>query len=246
MKKWIKRVILIVCICVFGYSAYNLYTIYSDKKEIEQETEKYKKSALTSKNKKSYLDPDWEKLQEENQNIIAWIYVPDCGISFPVVQGSDNSYYLTHSADGSENPRGAIFLDAGADAQFGNDNSLIYGHSVDGGGMFTDLKNFADESFFKKHPYFYLSTPQGNYRVNIMVFAKTTDGSVYYTTQFGTEQDSVLQTMQDQATFYREVDTTTGHFVTLSTCNLDYGFNSNQRYILTGVLEPVNEIEITD
>ncbi len=237
MKKWIYRIVLIVCICVFGYSAFQLYTIYSEKRQVEKETETLKKNV----EKGEVLDPDWESLQAENPDIIAWLYVPDCDISFPIVQGTDNSFYLTHTATKEYNPRGAVFLEAKANAQFQDDNSLVYGHSVEGGGMFTDLKQFTDSDFFKEHPNFYLLTPNGNYICNILTFAKTQDRSIYYTSSFGDYQQETVEGMIANAMYYNTLDTEGKRMITLSTCNLDYGFNSDQRYVLTGVLEETNE-----
>ena len=236
MKKWIYRIIMLVCICVFGYSAFHLYQIYSDKHQVEQETQTYQKMATSSKDSQ-VLNPDWDALQQSAPDIVAWLYVPGCDINFPVVQGSDNSYYLDHTTGKQSSPYGSIFLDYKANNQFMDDNSIIYGHSVEGGGMFTNLKNFTDESFFNKHDFFYLFTPNGNYKCTIYTFAKTTDSSSFYTTAFGSYRDETLAKWVSDAMYSRAVDTTSTHFVSLSTCNLDYGFHSNQRYVLTGAME---------
>ena len=94
MKKWIYRILLVVCLCVFGYSAYNLWDIYSQKQQVENETKQLEKSVIKKKDKeeKQVLDPDWSKLKAENEDIVAWIYVPDCDISFPVMQTKDNQF----------------------------------------------------------------------------------------------------------------------------------------------------------
>lgn len=253
MKKWIYRIILVICVGVFCFSAYNLWNIYSQKHQITKETEKLKekvvkKKKTASKERKNVLSPDWDALKKENENIVAWLYVPDCEISFPVVQGNDNKYYLNHTVDKEYNIRGSIFLDAHANPSFSDDNSIIYGHSVQDGGMFTLLKNYCDEQFFNSHKVFYLLTPQANYKCNVLAFSKTIEDSAYYTTSFGDYRQDTIASMLQLATFSNsDVDTSTGSFVTLSTCNLDYGFNSNHRFVLVGHLEPTNDdIEIVD
>ena len=94
MKKWIYRILLIVCLGVFGYSAYNLWDIYSQKQQVETETkqleEKVVKTKKEDKEIKNVLQPDWTTLKKQNANIIGWLYVPDCEISFPVLQAKDN------------------------------------------------------------------------------------------------------------------------------------------------------------
>lgn len=111
MKKWIYRILLVVCLCVFGYSAYNLWDIYSQKQQVENETKQLEKNVIKKKDKeeKQVLDPDWSKLKAENEDIVAWIYVPDCDISFPVMQTKDNQFYLNHTVSKEYNDRGSIF-----------------------------------------------------------------------------------------------------------------------------------------
>lgn len=239
MKKWIYRILLIICLGIFLFSAFQLWTIYSIQNQVKEETESLQK-AVTKDENLGFI-PDWEALQNENSDVVAWLYIPECDISYPVVQGNDNQYYLDHTVKKEENRFGAIFLSAEASPDFSQDNSLIYGHSVDIGGMFTNLSYFEDQNFFDQHPYFYVLTPTQNYRCTISWFAKTADGSIYYTSSFGGQRNSLLSQMKENAYFTRDVDISDGSFVTLSTCDLDYGFDSAQRLILTGKLEPYND-----
>lgn len=244
MKKWIYRILLFICLAVFIYSAYQLYLIFSAEQEVVNETEQLKVHVESNDN---YLEPDWVSLQEQSPDIVGWIYLPSCNIDFPVVQGDDNDYYLNHTTKGEYNARGAIFLDSNANSSFLDDNSIIYGHSVEGGGMFTDLNFFNDQSFFEQNKTFYLLTPNGNYECQILTYAKQTDGSIYYTTSFGDQRESVLSQMKSEALYSNEIDTSDKHLVTLSTCDLDYGFNSDQRLILTAVLNQTEEpVKIID
>lgn len=228
---------MVICLCVFGYSSFQLYQIYSQKDQVKKETEKLEEHVVQEDN--SFV-PDWDALLQENGNIVGWIYVPGCEISFPIVQGSDNSYYLNHTTNGEYNNRGAIFLDSAASADFSDDNSIVYGHSVEGGGMFTLLKNFTDSSFFDEHPVFYVLTPEKNYVCDILAFSKTDDASVFYTTAFNDFKDSVVTEMKTTATFSRDLEVDAS-LVTLSTCNLDYGFHSNQRFVLTGIMHETSD-----
>ncbi|WP_296240789.1 class B sortase [uncultured Faecalicoccus sp.] len=237
MKKWIYRILMIVCLVVFGFSAYQLWTIYSTQNTVKEETEELEKLVVSDQG----FEPDWQALQAQNPDIIAWIVVPGCEISYPVVQGEDNSYYLDHTVNQEYNRLGSIFLDANAPSDLSQDNSIIYGHSVDIGGMFTNLSYFEDADFFTAHPTFYLLTPAANYECSIVFFAKDVDGSVYYTTSFGDYREERLSEMKEKSLYQNAVDTSEGNFVTLSTCDLDYGFDSNQRLILMGKLKKTEE-----
>lgn len=249
MKKWIYRILMLACLCVFAYCAYRLYDIYSGSRQVEQETESLQEHAVKQEETggQKYLEPDWAALKAENPDIIAWLYVPQLGFSYPVVQGSDNSYYLNHTYAGAENYRGAIFLDSGTPSDFSGNNSIVYGHSVDVGGMFTDLEKYENKDFFDANPYFFLLTPQGNYRADIRTFAKTTEGTSFYQSDFGDYCPEIEARMLSEATYSRDVDPAGRPMITLSTCDLDYGFDSENRLALTAVLEPWSEpVELAD
>ena len=244
MKKWTYRLLFVVCLTVFGYSSFQLFTIFQQQDQVKTETKTYKKMVEEDEG----FNPDWQALKAENPQIVGWLYIPNCDVSFPVVQGTDNAYYLTHTTSGAYNPLGAIFVDYNATPGFVDDNTIIYGHSVEGGGMLTDVKKFQDAAFFKENPKFYLLTPEQNYECDILSFVRTPDQSVFYTTDFGDFREETLKEMKELSSdntnnsYYREQNLKESErLVSLSTCNLDYGFTSDQRFVLTGVLRPTNE-----
>ena len=65
---------------------------------------KVQKQVAKQKLKPGYISPiDFDKLKETNQDIYAWIEIPDTQINYPVVQsGDDDAYYLNHTIDGTE------------------------------------------------------------------------------------------------------------------------------------------------
>ena len=87
-----------------------------------------------------------------NPDIVAWIYIEGTKINYPIVQGEDNSYYLKHLFSGEWNGSGCIFLDSRNDASFADRHSIIYGHHMKNGTMFTDLDKYKKQDFFDEHP----------------------------------------------------------------------------------------------
>ena len=240
MKKMIYRILMIVCLCVFSYSAYQLYEIYQEAHMIKEETTELEKHVVKENNKKqNILNPDWKALKESNEDIVGWLYVPSLDFSFPIVQGSDNSYYLNHTAKKESNYRGAIFMNYTNNTQFADSNTIIYGHSVEGGGMFTDIKKYADGDFFNENLEFYILTPQENYRCTIYTFAKTTEDSVYYDQL--TDSYKTVQMKNEAFHVNTNVDVKDKRIVTLSTCDLDYGFHSLHRLVINAVLEVTDD-----
>ena len=93
---------------------------------------------------------DFAALQEKYPNVVAWIKMDDVDVSYPIVQGSDNEYYLHCDPSGQQNVDGSIFLDYRNKYDFSDEYSVIYGHNMVGGKMFGDIKKYYDQKFFEE------------------------------------------------------------------------------------------------
>ena len=91
-------------------------------------------------------------MQNLKKNIVGWIEIKDTHISYPVVQGKDNEFYLTHNYKGGKAERGAIFLDSDYNWDIKGNNLMIYGHYMINNEMFTDLTKYVKEEYYKEHP----------------------------------------------------------------------------------------------
>lgn len=121
---------------------------------------------LTDDNKpnaeKSGVNPiDFDKLQKENKDIVGWIKVDGTNIDYPVLRApsSDESYYLHRDYTGSYLYAGSIYMESYNSPDFTDRDTILYGHNMMNGTMFADLHKFEDSSFFIKHKYFYIYTP---------------------------------------------------------------------------------------
>lgn len=106
---------------------------------------------------------DFDRLKAMNPEIVAWLTVYDTRIDFPVVQGSDNTKYLTTSAYGEPAAYGAIFLDYRNDPDMEDLYSLIYGHHMSDGNMFGNIDRFREADFFAGHKGGKVLTPNKAY-----------------------------------------------------------------------------------
>lgn len=91
-------------------------------------------------------------LQKQNADTVGYIDVPGTGVQYPVVQGQDNEYYMTHSFAKKNRAAGAIFLDAWNDG-FGDFNTILYGHNMKDGSMFSALREYRHSEFLREHKY---------------------------------------------------------------------------------------------
>lgn len=105
---------------------------------------------------------DFDGLQALNPDIYAWIEIPGTVISYPVVQADgDNTYYLKRAYDRSYSAAGAIFTEDYNSKDFTDRNTVIYGHYMKDGTLFSGLHKFIDAEFFSEHRYVYIHTPDG-------------------------------------------------------------------------------------
>ena len=106
---------------------------------------------------------DFDRLRSINEDVIGWIMQDGTEISFPIVQGEDNEYYLTHLYTKSVNRTGAIFADAGNSPYFTDMCTYLYGHNRKNGSMFASIPNYLDHAYYEAHPTLTIITPYEDY-----------------------------------------------------------------------------------
>lgn len=111
---------------------------------------------------------DWKGLLEANPDTVAWIYIPNTDINYPVVRGTDNEYYLSHDFDGTQGwlaNFGTVFMDYRDVPDWTDQAYFFYGHHMNDGSMFADIASMADQGFFDSARTIYLYSPAGNFKL---------------------------------------------------------------------------------
>ena len=192
----VLTVVLIAAICVFCYAGYNLFHIYTEYKKGTDEYNSITQMAVTERDPdgeaagpeagselKAPMDIDFASLKSVNNDVVGWIYVeavPD--INYPIVHGKDNETYLHRTYEKNYNFAGTIFVDYENKGDFSDCNTIVYGHNMKNGSMFAQLKKFTqDEETYKKSKYFWIFTPEKNYRYEIISAYTTGVNSDTYT-----------------------------------------------------------------
>ena len=179
---------------------------------------------------------DFDALCAENQDVIGWLYCPDTPIHYPVVQTTDNEFYLHRLLDGRKNSAGTLFMDYRNAGDLSDWNSVIYGHNMINDSMFGSLTDFKRQEYFEEHPKMYLLTPERNFSITLLAgFTTAADDELYSTfTPSGEEQRRLVNKWLEASDFYAGIDPAEEDvFITLSTCSYEY---DNARYVLVGVL----------
>lgn len=253
-KKWklTDSIVLILALAVLGISVYKIAGIFL---EYKAGTDEYQAMEAYAEEKKPDKSPEagsglnaeeWEipKLQvdfaaltEKNGDFIGWLYFPALEISYPIVQGKDNEYYLNHTFEKRENSCGAIFMDSDAAADFTDYNTFLYGHNMRNGSMFGKLKKLsAEETICQENPYFYIYTPEKTLAYRIISYYATTDGSdTYFAPGSRESYEDYLKMILRNSLLKSDYAAEDGNgLITLSTC---YGAaGSDRRFVVHGVL----------
>lgn len=154
--------IIIVCLSIIGYKYYNYNKDDKLNSEI-QDLQPVINEASDSDNNSSgendgqdqSKDGDYvnsaneEELKSINSDYKMWIQIENTNINYPVVQSSDNDYYLKHNFRKESNISGTVFVESANDID--NDkNIILYGHNMRNGTMFNNITNYKEESFFNE------------------------------------------------------------------------------------------------
>lgn len=145
------------------YALYDTYHIYEET-EISDELKLLKPEGDTD-------DLSYDKLKAINPDIVGWIRLNDTRIDYPILQGKDNTSYLTKDYKKEDSVSGSIFLDYRNNSLFEDDYSVIYGHNMYYKGMFSDIRNYKKKDYFEKHLKGKLYFEKGKYDVEIISFS---------------------------------------------------------------------------
>lgn len=110
---------------------------------------------------------DFDALRELNPDIVGWLICEGTAINYPIAQGDNNSRYLNHLYDGSRGKAGTPFLDFENSTDFTDGNSIVYGHNLLDGSMFSELIGYREQAYYDAHPSMLLLTPDGAFRMEI-------------------------------------------------------------------------------
>ena len=200
--------------------------------ETTESAEELTVSDVLSESTRQSLIESAQSLNQAYPDAIGWLYIPNTNISYPVTQGRDNEYYLSHAYDGSSLKAGTIFLDCRCENRFMNPVNILYGHSMKNGTMFTGVLNFADSSYFDSHRYGWLATPEIVYRIDFFSCAKTDCNDELY--DGNTPISEWIPHICEKSVVQREIEyADNDRFISLSTCSYEF---KNARTVLTGRL----------
>lgn len=242
--------VMLILIGIMGFAGFKLYEIYSN---YNKGTEAYVDFAnvagagdvIEVAQDNTYITIHWDALWKIDRNIIGWIRLPGTAINYPIVQGQDNDYYLTHLIDGSYSVKGTIFVDYRERDPLEDFLTICYGHRMKDWSMFGLLGDYfpshGPADFFEKYPVWQLYTPDGTYDLQIFAAAEIDSADEnYYKFVFDYEEDK--QAYIDRLLANNEIQGYDGRFnitpddeiLMMSTCTLRGSDVDDNRIVVWG------------
>ena len=254
---FILILIIIISIGLMGYAGWNLYSIFNEYHAASSEYDDIKQMAVNEKAPdqedapdityeemdedgthiwKAPIEVDFDTLKSINEDVVGWLYIealPE--ISYPVVRGEDNDYYLHRTYKREDNFAGTLFIDCENSVDFTDCNTIMYGHNMKDGSMFGKLKYFKLQETYQKSPYLWVLTPDAVHKYMIFSSYVAQVGSDTYTLIKGPGQGLIDYAKKMKS--YSVIDTgdysfdVSDRILTLSTCTGD----TSTRFIVQAV-----------
>ena len=248
MKKVIKIILLAICLCVFIFSAYNIYKYLSEENANKKlNNELMEKAIIETPNDNNDnaqenenilpISVDFSVLKQENEDIVGWLYLEDSPINYPVVQSYDNDYYLRRLVNGEYNIAGSLFMDYRNDSNLEDNNTIIYGHNMKNNTMFGSLQEYKNQNYYDNHKVMYYFTPEKNYIIELFTgYTISVESDIY---DLSIIDSSKLEELISKSDFESNTKVTEeDKIITLSTCAYEY---DGARYVVMGVLKEIEK-----
>ncbi|MGM9941841.1 MAG: class B sortase [Bulleidia sp.] len=236
LTKFGRIVTDIILVIALGAACFSGWKLYQGLSTYNQSKSSYDTLRDAAVKKPEVSQPDSSQEQESddtlvidhaamaaiNPDYVGWIHMKNSDISYPMVQGTDNEYYLNHLYTKEENYVGSVFLDCNSSRDFTDRNTVIYAHNVKNGTMFMEIARFEDPSWYADHDVLEIYTASQNYRLYPVAGILTTGSDNYVSYAFESDEAymNYVNRFVSNSTFQsNQTVTPQDQTVLLSTCS---------------------------
>lgn len=185
----ICKLILIICILYFLIYYFKIKYIQNENynllNSVKINNTIFIQTDVNNENNQNKRVLQVKELSYQYPEIKGWIEIEGTNINYPVMQGNDNDYYITHDYKKESSRWGALFADKDYDWDIPSSNLLIYGHNFSDGIMFSDLLKYKDKSFFDDNPIIKFTTTEEDCEYEII--------SVFYSRVYYKSEKNVFR-----------------------------------------------------
>lgn len=255
LKEGIRKLVMIAALFCFSYVFFELTNIYIDYIDADNayanindmldgsddgddknnKNKKNNKVELKNKNESDKWEWDYDSYLKFNSDTKGFIMCEGTPIQYPIMQGKDNDYYLTHLANNIESKNGSIYIDYKIDLGLEARNCVVYGHNMRNDSMFGSLQKYADESYCKEHPYMDVYIGYDHYKYYVFAaYSTPIKDTDTYKIRFGSDPEfrDYIKSCKNKSIYlpYDGKITVNDKILTLSTC-MDNN-DENYRFIV--------------
>lgn len=170
-----------------------------------------------------FMNVDFNELLKKNPDTVGWIKAEGTKVNYPIVQSTDNDYYLSHAFNKSANQGGWIFADYRVNFKDFGRNTIIYGHNMNNKTMFGSIPNMLYNGYLSNSSNYYIkiSTPTSNSVWKVFSIYTIEPETYYLKTNFKSEPYSTfLSTLKSRSIYNFGIDVgENDKILTLSTCD---------------------------
>lgn len=183
----------------------------------------------------------FDSLLKINKDTVAWIYVKNTKINYPVVQSTRNNYYLWRDFNKKRNNYGWIFMDYRNNPNDLDQNTIIYGHNVKEGIMFGTMRTMMNPSWYNKEDNRLITFNTIDKKMQWLMFStyRISATEDYLRTNFNSEEEFMefINLIKSRSKKDFKVDIKpTDKILTMQTCS-----SNNTRNVVHAVLVSVEE-----
>ncbi len=189
-----------------------------------------------------------------NQDLVGWLKIDNTNLDVQIVQSDDNNYYLRRDFYQKSSRYGCPYLDFKNDSKYLDDNTVIYGHHMTDGLMFSNLDKYKTLEGYKESPIIEYSTLYDTYYFKVFAAFVTNsdvaDDDNYMfnimVTDFGTDEKftGFVEEAKKRSIINTGVSVQPDDkLITLVTCTYDF---DDARLIIMGRLLRENEEPTVD
>ena len=230
----LNKIVMGMLLVIFLFSLYKVGSIFYGYHQGSSQYEEVQEIAKVEEKQEAGID--FAALKKINKDVKAWIYLKDTVIDYPVLQTTNNDYYLYHMFNGKENGAGSIFIDYRNENPFQDFVTVLHGHRMKDGSMFKPLVQYSDPDFYKGHKVIEITTPEQKYQCKIFAAATIPADSDFYQFAFYSDEDRGYYLDRLEAVNEMSTDVEVGvedKIIMMSTCTAQLDDN---RYCVFGKL----------
>ena len=248
MSNKLRRILMALLTVVFCVSAFHFGKAFLEYRKGDQIYESAKEFMVTADTpvekeeeetvlKRTHTEIDFEGMRAVNEDVIGWIQILNSPVDYPLLNATDNQYYLNHTYDRQWSSYGSIFLEPRNHSDLSEKHLVIYGHNMVNESMFGSLPEYKHQEYADSHPEITICMPDRDLTYRVFSAYTAHVDSVTYRMSFQNDASfvEIANYMKENSVIHHDIMPEAGdQILTLSTCTPEGA--KKYRFVVNAVL----------